>query len=489
MSQTLFRQLSTPWKPHNYQKQAVKFLLEHAAAALFLDPGLGKTSITLAATKLLKQKKVLNKVLLVAPLRVCHSVWPNEIEKWKDFNKLKVTVLHGPHKDELLKEEADIYVINPEGLEWLLQVQKTKTKTGKTQVKVDLRRWKKLGFDTLVIDELSKFKHVQTNRFKAMKLVLHTFSRRWGLTGSPAANGLLDLFGQCFVLDEGRTLGRYISHYRMQYFDQGYDGFSWSLKEGADEQIYERLRPLALRMGDDLLDMPKLVENNIRVKLPEKVMKVYDELEEDLVTKLAEGIVTAKTAAVASGKCRQVASGGIYIDPEVQALVKLPTTKKEWVDLHEAKLDALQELIEELQGSPLLIAYDFGHDLERLRKRFGKDLPYIGGGVSTARSQELETKWNKGELPYLFGHPQSIAHGLNLQECGHHVAWHTLTWNYELYDQFNRRVRRQGNKAKRVFVHHILAEGTIDEVILATLKLKKRGQNALFEALKKIRKS
>lgn len=487
--QPLFRQSSIAWTPHNYQKQAVKFLLEHAAAALFLDPGLGKTSITLAAIKLLKKKKVLSKVLLVAPLRVCHSVWPNEVNKWKDFNQLKVAVLHGPNKQELLESEADIYVINPEGLEWLLQIEKTKTEAGKTQVKVDRRRWKKLGFDTLVIDELSKFKHTNTNRFKAMKLVIGTFARRWGLTGSPAANGLLDLFGQCFVLDEGRTLGRYITHYRMQYFDQGYDGFSWTLKNGADEQIYERLRPLALRMGDDLLDMPKLVENNIKVKLPDKVMKVYGELEEDLITKLAEGVVTAKTAAVASGKCRQVAAGGLYLDPEVQALVKLPTTKKEWVDLHEAKLDALQELIEELQGSPLLIAYDFGHDLARLQKRFGKHIPYIGGGVTTKRSAELETKWNNGELPYLFGHPQSIAHGLNLQECGHHVAWHTLTWNYEYYDQFNRRVRRQGNKAKRVFVHHILAEGTIDEVILSTLKLKKRGQNALFQALKKIKKS
>lgn len=484
--QPLFKRSSIAWTPHNYQKKAVKFLLAHAAAALFLDPGLGKTSITLAAIKMLRKKGLLNKVLLIAPLRVCHSVWPNEVCKWKDFNGLKVTVLHGPKKDELLKEEADIYVINPEGLEWLLQVNKSKTKTGKTRVNLDLRRWKKLGFDTLVIDELSKFKHTNTNRFKALKLVLGTFARRWGLTGSPASNGLLDLFGQCYVLDQGRTLGQYITHYRMKYFEQGYDGFSWNLRDGADEEIYERLRPLALRMGDDLLDMPKLVENNIKVQLPDKVVQIYDQLEEDLIAKLDEGVVTAKTAAVASGKCRQVAAGAIYRDPEVQALVKLPSSKKDWSELHTAKLDALQDLIEELQGSPILIAYDFEHDLERLKARFGKDLPYIGGGVTPKRSKELETKWNNGELPYLFGHPQSIAHGLNLQECGHHVCWFSLTWNYENYDQFNRRVRRQGNKAKRVFVHHILAEDTIDEVILSTLKLKKRGQNALFAALKSI---
>ena len=485
---TLFKRSSTPWQPHDYQKTAVKFLLEHAGAALFLDPGLGKTSITLAAIKLLKRKKVLNKVLLVAPLRVCHSVWPNEIQKWRDFRHLKVVVLHGPDKAELLKQDVDIYIINPEGLDWLLDAQKTKSTAGKTRVHVDLRRWNKLGFDTLVIDELSKFKHTNTNRFKAMKLVLNTFARRWGLTGSPASNGLMDLFGQCYMLDQGRTLGQYITHYRMTYFDQGYDGFSWKLKDGADELIYERLQPLALRMGDDLLDMPKLVENNIRVQLPDKVMRVYTEIEDDLVAKLDEGIITAKTAATASMKCRQVANGGIYLDPEVQALIKLPTGKRDWVDLHEAKLDALEELIEELQGSPLLVAYDFKHDLERIKKRFGKNVPFIGGGVSVKRSSELEQAWNRGELPVLFGHPQSMGHGLNLQECGHHVAWHSLTWDFELYDQTNRRVRRQGNKAKRVFIHHIIAEGTIDEVILAALKMKRRGQNALFAALKKMRK-
>lgn len=489
MSSMLLKQLSERWNPHAYQKKAIKFLLEHAAAALFLDPGLGKTSITLAAIKILKKKEVLSKVLLIAPLRVCHSVWPKEKEKWTDFHGLKVIVLHGPKKDELLEEEADIYVINPEGLEWLLQVQKTKTKSGKTKIAIDIRRWKKFGFDTLVIDELSKFKNPQTNRFKAMKLVLHTFSRSWGLTGSPASNGLMGLFGQCYMLDQGRTLGQYISHYRMTYFDQGYDGFSWTLKEGAAEKIYERLRPLALRMGDDLLDMPKLIENNIKVKLPDDVMKVYLQLEEDLIARLAEGKVTAKTAATASMKCRQVANGGIYLDREVEALISLPSGKRDWVDLHEAKLDALEDLIDELQGSPLLIAYDFGHDLERLKKRFGKDIPYIGGGVSIKRSNELETKWNNGELPYLFGHPQSIGHGLNLQECGQHVCWHSMTWDYELWDQFIRRVRRQGNKSKRVFCHHLIAEGTIDEIILTALKVKKRGQNALFEGLRSIKRS
>lgn len=485
----LFKPSAKPWTPHAYQKKAVKFLLEHAAGALFLDPGLGKTSITLATIKMLKQKKVLDKVLLIAPLRVCYSVWPKEVDKWSDFNGIKVVVLHGPNKDELLKVEADVYVINPEGLEWLLQVKKTKTPTGKTKVDVDLRRWKVLGFDTLVVDELSKFKHTNTNRFKAIKLVLNTFRRRWGLTGSPASNGLLDLFGQCFILDQGRTLGPYISHYRMKYFVPSHDGFSWNIREGAEQEIYERLNPLALRMAaDDYLDMPTLIENNIRVDLPEPVRVVYDQLEDDLIAKLNDKVVVASNAAAASMKCRQVANGGIYIDPEVESLIKLPKSKREWVNLHTEKVDALADLIEELQGSPILVAYDFEHDLDRLRERLGQDVPYIGGGVSAKRSAELEKAWNAGHLPVLLGHPQAMAHGLNLQEVGHHVCWHSLTWDFELYDQFIRRVLRQGNKSKKVFVHHIMARGTVDEVVLAAVKSKRKGQNALFDALKKLRK-
>lgn len=489
MQSELFKPSSTPWQPHAYQKKAVKFLLEHAASALFLDPGLGKTSITLAAIKLLKQKKVLDKVLLIAPLRVCYSVWPKETEKWTDFNGLRVVVLHGSKKDEALKQDADVYVINPEGLDWLLQVQKTKTPNGKTKVSIDLRRWKQFGFDTLVIDELSKFKHTNTNRFKALKLVLHTFGRRWGLTGSPASNGLLDLFGQCYVLDQGRTLGPYITHYRMKYFVPSHDGFSWNIREGAEQEIYERLAPLALRMAaDDYLDMPTLIENNIRVDLPEQVMRMYDQLEEDLIAKLNDKVVVASTAAAASIKCRQVANGGIYIDPEVEALVKLPKSKREWVNLHTEKVDALADLIEELQGSPILVAYDFEHDLDRLREKLGQDVPYIGGGVTAKRSAELEKLWNAGKLPVLLGHPQAMAHGLNLQEVGHHVCWHSLTWDFELYDQFIRRVLRQGNKSKKVFVHHIMARGTVDEAVLSAVKSKRRGQNALFDALKKLRK-
>ncbi len=428
-------------------------------------------------------------MLLIAPLRVCYSVWPREIEKWKDFEDIKVIVLHGPKKDQALKEDADIYVINPEGLEWLLAVKKEKTTTGKVKVSIDMKRWKQLGFDRLVIDELSKFKHTNTNRYKSLKLVLNTFTSRWGLTGSPASNGLLDLFGQCFILDMGRTFGPYISHFRSKYFDQGYDGFSWDLKEGAEEEIYKKVAPLALRMSaEDYLDMPVLIPNNIYVDLPPNVRTIYDQMEEDMLSKIDDGVIVASTAAAASIKCRQIASGGIYTSPDVEALIKLPKSSREWYNLHTEKVDALADLIDELQGSPLLVAYDFEHDLDRLRIKLGDDIPYIGGGVSVKRATELEKLWNAGKLPVLLGHPQSIAHGMNLQEMGNHVAWHTLTWDYELYDQFIRRVRRQGNKSKRVFCHHILARDTIDDVMLATTKVKKKGQQALFDALKKMRK-
>lgn len=495
-SNELFKQLPQPWKPHAYQKKAIKFLLEHACAALFLDPGLGKTSITLAAIKILKQKKLVDKVLLVAPLRVCYSVWPREIQKWEDFSGLKIEVLHGPDKDEALKRDADVYIINPEGLDWLTQVKKTKVKSAKTgkettKLDIDLRRWKKLGFDTLVIDELTKFKHTSSGRFKLLKLVLHTFRRRWGLTGSPASNGLLDLFGQCYILDEGRSLGQFITHYRMKYFNPvDKNGFVWVPREGAEDEIYERLSPLALRMAaEDYLEMPVLIENNIRIDLPDEVREFYDSLEEDLIGAIDENIITAANAAVASGKCRQVANGGIYLTPELEITgFKLPKKKREWMNLHTEKVDALAELIEELQGSPLLVAYDFEHDLDRLREKFGADIPYIGGGVTPKRSSELERLWNAGKLPFLFGHPQSIAHGLNLQEIGNHVAWHSMTWDFELYDQFIRRIRRQGNKSKRVFVHHFLARDTIDEVMLKSLKFKNRGQQALFEGLKQLAK-
>lgn len=481
--------LPKPWTPHGYMKKAVKFLLEHACAALFLDPGLGKTSITLAAITMLIRRKLINKVLIVAPLRVAGSTWPREIKKWTDFRGLRYVILHGRDKDKLLHEDADIFIINFEGLEWLLDVTKVKGKNKKIKVIVDVKRFKKLGFDTLVVDELSKLKNTDTVRFKAVKQILHTFSRRWGLTGSPAANGLLDLFGQAYVIDMGNALGQYITHYRTEYFVPNRDGYNWDLAEGSEQRIYRALAPLVLRMSaSDYLELPREIPNTIFVDLPPEARRVYDELEKDLITAIENGEVVAANSAVASGKCRQVASGGVYLTPDVTELIKPGKRTREYAFLHHEKTDALCDLIDELQGSPILVGYDFGHDLTRIRERLG-DVPYIGGGVSLKRSRELEKQWNAGKLPYLFAHPTSIAHGLNLQESAHHIGWYTLTWNYEEYDQFIRRVLRQGNTSERVFVHHLIARDTVDEyAVLPALGRKRRGQNALFEGLKELQR-
>lgn len=463
------------WSPHAYQKKAVKWLLEHGAAALFLDPGLGKTSISLAAFSFLKKRKVASKALVIAPLRVCHNVWPNEAEAWEDFRHLKVVVLHGPNKDKLLEEEADVYCINPEGLEWLIN--------GKSS-KFDARRWRRLAFDTLIIDELTKFKHSKGKRFKALKQVLGTFGRRWGLTGTPASNGLLDLFGQCFVLDLGNALGQYITHYRMNYFiNPDGQGWKWVPQHGAAERIYERLKPLALRMSaEDYLSLPPLNDVFVELELPTKARKLYDQLEEDLIAKMDDGLVVAANAAAASIKLRQIANGGLYVDDDIASVIGGKT--RSTLDVHSVKTDWLLELIDELQGSPLLIAYEFNHDLERLQGALGKELPYIGGGVSTKRTAELVEAWNLGNLPYLAVHPQSAGHGLNLQAgSAAHLAHYSLTWDLDLYDQLIRRIWRQGTKAKRIFRYHAVMKDTVDEDMRWALRHKAAGQAALFEAL------
>lgn len=482
------KQSPEPWKPHLFQKTSVKFLLQHGAAGLFLDPGLGKTSIVLAALKLLFKEKTEDKVLIVAPLRVCMATWPGEVEKWIDFRHLRVVVLHGPNKDELLAQEADIYLINPEGLDWLLQTVKTKNpRTNKTTVTCDVRAFKKHGFGTLVIDELTKFKNHSSDRFKAMKLVLPTFRRRWGLTGSPAANGLEQLFGQMYMLDEGRSLGQYITHYRRKYFVPHPNGFDWVLQAGAEDDIYERISPLVLRLGIDLIDMPTLIPNPIYVDLPPKARKAYDAIEDDLFAAIDGGQVVAKNTGVALGKCRQVAGGAIFLTPEVVALIKTPPKNREVAHIHDEKVEALQDLVEELQGTPLLVAYEFHHERDRLKKAFPKAV--FVADYKPAQFKSLEAKWNRGEIDLMFSNAGPLAHGLNLQQRGNHICWFTPIWDFEVYDQFIRRVWRQGNKAQKVFVHTIIARGTVDEMVVAALRHKDKTQSAMFEALQKMAKS
>lgn len=472
------------WKPHAYQRKALKFLLEHGAAALFLDPGLGKTSITLGAIKVLRREGSMMGALVVAPLRPAHTTWPNEVAKWADFKDLKLTVLHGGDLMAKIKEGADIFVINYEGLVKLF----SRRKVGKVW-KYDLTELGKelmKHVDTLIWDELSKMKNSASLRYTLVKPWLRKFVRRWGLTGTPAGNGLLDLFGQCYVLDEGNALGPYITHYRAAYFlPTDNMGYNWRIKEKAEQLIYERLRPLALRMdADDYLDLPVELPITVKLDLPESARKTYTELEDELLTMVEDELVTAANQASASSKCRQVCSGALYkhaIDPITGAPKQRERT---WAELHNTKLDALEDLVAELQGQQLLVAYDFNHDLERLLKRF-PGTPFIGGGVSTKRGIELEQQWNRGDIPLLFAHPASVGHGLNLQESdAHHIAWFTLTWDFELYDQFNRRLRRQGNKAAHLRVYQFVMRDTVEESVAVALRRKFKTQKELLDALK-----
>lgn len=444
-----------PWHPQDYQVEGIKMLLQQGAVALFLDPGLGKTSLVLAALKILKARTLINKVLIVAPLRPMYKVWPDEIAKWSDFNHFVISILHGPNKEWNLSAEADIYIINPEGLKWLL-----------TNPKFE-------GFDVLVIDESTKFKSHASQRFKLLKSALTLFKRRWILTGTPSPNGLEGLFSQIYILDLGRALTRFITHFRRQYFQQvGWSEYDVAPKPGAFDQIVERISPLVYQLSaEDHLKMPKLVYRNLEVSLPPESMKFYNDFDNHMVAKWGENEFLAGSQAVLSGRLHQVANGAIYLQES-----------KEYVTIHDEKLDALESYIEELSGKPTLVIYEFNHDLDRIRKRLG-DVPNLGSGISIKAMESLVDQFNAGSIPVLLGHPASMGHGLNLQQSCHHIIWFSVPWDLDFYDQTIARVYRQGQQAESVFIYHIVAKGTKDEEILSTLAVKDNEQQRLKDAL------
>ena len=445
------------WTPHQYQKKAIKFMVSQACAGLFLDMGLGKSAITLAAIKLLKEKGYINKTLIICPLRVAHAVWPAEAAKWEEFAHLRVVVLHGPKKQEALAGEWDIAVINPEGLSWLF------ANLAKKGVE-----W---PFDVLVCDESTLFKNARTDRFRALKPHLNKFRRRYILTGTPAPNGLLDLFGQVYLLDGGNALGAHVTHYKLRYFmNPDGQGWEWVPRPGAEAEIYAALKPLALRMSaEDYLELPELIVNDVVVELPPKARTAYDQMEALMLTQIGDDTVVAANAAAVTGKCRQIANGGVYTAPG------------EGVGVHTAKLDAVEEIVESLQGKPVIVVYEFDHERVRLQERF-KGAPYIGGGVSTAEFIRIEREWNEGRIPVLLVQPQSAGLGINLQRGGHHMVFHSITWDLGIYDQVIARIHRQG-QIQRVFVHRIVAKDTVDAVVVKLLASKGRTQRALLNAL------
>jgi hypothetical protein len=471
------------WKPHAYQRTAISFLLSNPRSGLFLDPGLGKTSTSLAAIKILKYAEQIKGVLMIAPLRVVYSVWPGEIDKWGNFKNLNHTILHEDTKPSIWGKQKDLYIINPEGLEWLHGELLTGLKTGK-----------KCPFNCLWIDESTKFKSHDSTRFGFVCDMLPLFKRRHIMTGTPTPKSLLDLWSQMYILDEGKTLGRNYYEFRKKYFQSNdWNKYSWEIKDFSAEKIHELVAPMVLEMSaDDYLDMPELLFNDIRVELPAKAMSHYKKMEKEFFIELDGSEVSAEAAAQASAKCHQIANGYVYEDvpegldeDEIRAFKR---TRKA-IYVHKAKIEALRDLIDELNGKPLLIAYHYKHDLKALRKLLGKDVPYIGSGVSPSQAKSIEADWNAGKLPILLGHPASMGHGLNLQECGNDVCFFSLTWDLELYDQFFRRIYRQGVKGNRVRVHHLIAERTTDEAMMLRLGERAREQHDLRTALKKYRKS
>lgn len=445
-----------PWTPRPYQLASLEFLIREPHGGLLLDPGLGKTSTTLAAYQLLKEGDHARHILVVAPLRVAKTVWPVEAKKWADFKDLTVCDL--TERDEftriaLLKKKFNIYVINPESLEKVLA----------------LDPWEHVDLDMLVIDESTKFKDPSTKRFKYLKKYLHLFRRRIILTGTPAPNGLQDLFGQMYVVDMGKSLGKYITHFRMEFMRQSYDGYSWVMAPGMDKVIYQRIAGKVMRlMAKDHIEMPELLNVYREVTLEPKYMAMYKEMEKTYLLKVADDTVVAFTSAALGTKCRQIANGFIYNQDHVA------------IPIHGHKLDELLNLVDELQGRPLIIAYEFIEDARAIQA-------VLPGAVNIGESTDvLKTiaDFNQGKIPILMGHPKSMGHGLNLQEVCHDICWFGITWDLELYQQAIARIWRQGQPSPVVVCHHIVAKDTLDAVVIERLGQKDFTQTKLNEALK-----
>lgn len=447
--------------------RAVEHLTANHAAGLPLRPGGRKTSITLAAFMELRAQGRAQTMLVVAPLRVCRQTWRQEATKWEEFRELKFSLLHGPKKDDRLDDDADIWLINPEGVDWL----------------ASKYFGRPLPFDVVTIDELTKFKNSASERSKALRPRLAKVPYRWGLTGSLAPNGYMDLFGQMLMLDDGAALGKYITHYRDQYFQLGWDGFSYDLMPGAEKRIVDRIAPYWFQMDEeDYAQLPPLVDVPHDLELGPAERKLYERMKKDMIASLPEGIITAANSAACYSKLSQMANGAVYVGDD----------KAKVSHIHDLKLDAIEDLLEELNDEPLLVAYEFNHDFDRLRERFGvldkatgrKVLPYLGKGTTATQEAEWIAAWNRGELPLLCAHPASAGHGLNMQGASAcNVAWFGITWDYELYDQFIRRIWRDGTKAGQVFNHLLLVKGTIDELKLVALRSKDMTQSDLLKAL------
>ncbi|MGD9678412.1 MAG: SNF2-related protein [Vulcanibacillus sp.] len=440
--------------PHEYQRYAIQKIIDTPAAGLFLEMGLGKTVITLTALEQLKYNYFdANKVLIIAPLRVAEDTWSRESQKWDHLKNLSISKILGDRRmrEKALKANADLHIINRENVPWLVSV------TGKD--------W---PFDTVIIDELSSFKSSSSKRFRALRRVRPFINRIIGLTGTPTPNGLLDLWAQVYLLDQGERLGGTITGYRNRYFSpgarSGYIVYDWEQKEEAEKNIYEKISDICISMkAEDWLEMPERIDRIVPVRLNEKARMQYQKLERDLLLPMADADIVANTAAVLSNKLLQMANGAVYDE------------KRGVCEIHEAKLDALEDIIEAANGNPVLVFYAYKHDLDRIKNRF-KQTRTLENGSDIA-------EWNAGKIELAVVHPASAGHGLNLQDGGSVIVWFGLTWSLELYQQAIARLHRQGQK-RSVIIHHLITEDTLDEGVMKALEGKAVTQEALMQAVK-----
>ena len=447
------------YRPHDYQSYATRFIEEHPISALILEMGLGKSVITLTAVEhLMHDSFEVRKVLVIAPLRVAKSTWPDEIRKWDHLSSLSFSVAVGTRDERMaaLRRNADITIINRENIQWLVE---------ESGVPFD--------YDMVVIDELSSFKNHRTKRFRSLMKARPKVKRIVGLTGTPAPNGLMDLWAEFRLLDGGKRLGRFIGQYRERWFLPDKRNqmviFSYKLKDGAEDEIYSAIADITVSMkAMDRIRMPELIETEMKVSMSDSERKAYDSMKKDLVLSLPDGAVTASNAASLSGKLLQLSSGAVYTDEEC------------FTEIHRRKLDALEDAIESMNGKPLLIAYWFRHE----RTRISGLLTNLGIPWKEISNEASIREWNEGKLQAAIIHPASAGHGLNLQSGGSTLLWFSVPWSLELYQQTVARLWRQGQKEKTTVVMHIITEETIDEKILEALRRKDSTQDALLEAVK-----
>lgn len=438
--------------PHQYQQYAIDFLLQHEQAGLFLDMGLGKTVITLTALKQLKKKGEIDKTLVVAPKIVAENVWKQEPEKWDHLQDLSFSYILGSPKqrEKALKTEADIYVITRDNVAWM----------------VDLLKGNWI-FDTLVLDELSSFKNHQSKRFKKLREIRPYVKRVIGLTGTPIPNGYMDLWSEMYLLDIGKRLGKYITEYRRNYFYalNRWSFIEYKLMPGADKIIDQKISDICLSMkAKDYLNLKEPQVIDVTVELSPKEMKAYKEMEREAVLSIDEEVITATSAGIVVNKLLQLANGAIYTRDQ-----------KDYKIIHNRKLEALEELVEQAAGENVIVYYTYQHDKERILQKFPE--------ARILKTEKDVEDWNAGKIKMLVAHPASAGHGLNLQDGGSIAIWFGLNWSLELYQQANARLHRQGQK-NTVRIYRIIAENTVDNRVLEVLNGKNMRQEELLEQLR-----